>query len=80
MKRFHKKPSVANTKEALSDVEDYMGKRSIVMVNTWGCGDGFTVEIDDWKEDGTVTRTQRIELSNDQWDAVRACVTAVRKD
>lgn len=80
MKRFHKKPSVSSIKEAVSDVEDYMGNRSIVMVCTWGSGDGFTIEIDDWTKDGAVTRTQRIELSNDQWDALRACVTAARKD
>jgi hypothetical protein len=78
MKEFHTKPTVSTAKEASSFVDDHLGK-SHAMVTTWGNGEGFSIEVQDTDEDGKTTAKEQIELTWSQWDAVRACVKAVRK-
>lgn len=63
-------PQVASTKSALCDVDDHIGKSS-VMVDTWWNGEGVTISC----QRGEVT--SQIELQWSEWEAVKLCVSAV---
>jgi hypothetical protein len=78
VKEFHSKPDVSSTKEALSLVEDHLGK-SHVMVTTWGNGEGFTIELQDIDENGKTTEVWRLQVTWSQWSAIKACLKKVQK-
>ena len=65
-------PRSANTKAAVIDVDDHMAKSSL-HVNTWWSGEGITVTVDD--ENG---KRQQIDLSWQEWRALKMAVKAVR--
>lgn len=66
-------PRVAKTKSSLCTVDDHLGK-SEVMVQTWWSGEGFTFTID------SEGKTREIELSWQEWEALRLSVEAMQKD
>lgn len=70
--QFHTEPKIMNVKEVWSFIDDHLGK-SELRVFEWGNGEGFTIELDD---DG-LEKNQRLELTWNQFDAIKACVEAI---
>ena len=70
-----REPRVANTKVAMVDVDDHLGKSS-VMVGTWWSGEGLTIEVH-----GTdhVPR-QSIDLTFSEFEAMKLAVRAVMEE
>lgn len=66
-------PDVQNTKASAVDVCDHLGESSIY-IDTWWSGEGFTIRIDR-KGEGK----QEIELSWQEWEAVRLSIKAINK-
>lgn len=78
MSRFHTKPDVSETREAISRINDHLG-RSIAIVHTWGNGEGISVELNDEGKEANYVKEQRIELHWSQWHAIVACVKSLMK-
>ena len=78
MSKFHTKPDVSETREAISRINDHLG-RSVVIVHTWGNGEGISVELNDEDKKGSYVKEQRIELQWSQWHAIVACVKSLMK-
>ena len=66
-------PQVQKTKSALCVVDDHLGK-SDVMIDTWWSGEGFTVRVD------RESKAETLDLSWQEWEALRLCVEAVSVD
>lgn len=65
------KPRVAETLSALVDIDDHIGKSSVI-VETWWSGEGITITVDNGK-DGR----ERIDLTWSQWTAVKMCAKSI---
>ncbi len=63
-------PNVSNTKAALVDIDDHLGKSS-VMVDTWWNGEGLTVTIFDGDEE------RSLPFTHTQWEAAVLAARAI---
>ncbi len=64
-------PSVANTKSAVVDIDDHLGKSS-VMVDTWWNGEGMTLRVCESDQPDVA-----LDVSFTQWVALKLAVKAV---
>jgi len=68
----NEKPRVAETKAVAIDIEDHLGN-SIIHVNTWWSGEGFTVQLE--ADNG---RTDAIDFSWQEWSALKLAIKAIQ--
>lgn len=66
-------PRVSNTKAVLVPIEDHLSKSNVLVSTMWS-GEGITVEVSDEKG-----KTQQIELSWQEWTALKMAVKALKE-
>ncbi len=71
-----REPQVANTHAVLATVKDHLGE-SDVMITTWWNDEGFTIDVEDLKHSNAAKRS--MEISWNEWDALRRCVKASKE-